>query len=273
MYDSNQVQPPRPPHGFWSTAGWTSIIWAVLVSSTLAGRWFSTWVGEAQPIKIVATGIFPAITVIVATGTIERRLGGSWKSLGIKPVGYRSLLLGAIAGSPLLIAYYVLFAILDIDHSTVPLVGLVVFKFFLAQGVAEELVFRGFVFRRLRRGRSFLEAATLSAMVFALVHLTNFLNGLSIQVLIGVATSLVFAFVLAYPAALFFEKSGGAIWPFAITHVLIDSVNWFEHVSVPGGGLAVYLGAVVATAGWATFLAMRLLEPATTARSTRTSNG
>ena len=244
-------------NGFWSIAGWTSLIWAVFVGCILAGRWFCNAIGGSLVIKIASAGILPAIVAIFVTIVIENNLGGSWQSLGLRPAGYRNLLLGIVAGTPILIAYYVIFGILGVNHSTVPLVGLVVLKFFIAQGVAEEVIFRGFVFRRLRAGRTFLRSATLSAMVFALVHLSNFLNGLTMHVAIGVIISVLFAFVLAYPAALLFERSGRTIWPFAITHVMIDSVNWFEHVSLPGLGLYVYLGAVMLTVGWTIVLSVR----------------
>jgi len=83
-------------------------------------------------------------------------------------------------------------------------------------------------------------------------------NGFSVEVLIAVVTSTLFAFVLTYPAALLFERSGNSIWPFAVTHVLIDSVNWFTAVGVPGTSLYVYLIGVLATAGWTVVLSLRL---------------
>jgi membrane protease YdiL (CAAX protease family) len=41
----------------------------------------------------------------------------------------------------------------------------------LVNGITEEVIHRGFVFGRLRRGRSFAAAATISAALFAAQHL------------------------------------------------------------------------------------------------------
>ncbi len=214
-------------------------------------------VGDHPALKILAKGIAPAIVGIIATVLVHAKLEGNWRSVGLQPASWRSLLLGLIAGLPLLFGYGLIFGIFGVDYTTVPYVGLVITKFVIAQGIAEEVIFRGFVFGRLRTGRSFVRAATLSAIVFAVVHLSNFLHGFSTQVIIGVITSTLFAFVLAYPASLLFERSGQTIWPFAITHVLIDSINWFENASVPGPGLYVYLVVVLLTAGWTVALALR----------------
>jgi membrane protease YdiL (CAAX protease family) len=244
--------------GFSSTVGWAAVIWAAFISSGLIGAWISRAVGEPAVIKILAQGVMPAVVGIVATLAVQAKAGGIGRSVGLRPTNGRSLLVGLVAALPLLLGYGVLFGVLGVETTTVPYVGLVIAKFVIAQGVAEELIFRGFVFARLRVGRSFLHAATLSAVVFSLVHLSNFVNGFSASVIISVSTSIVFAFVLAYPAALLFERAGNAIWPFAITHVLIDSVNWFPNVSARGPALYVYLVAVLLTAAWTLVLALRL---------------
>jgi len=244
--------------GFSSTVGWASVIWVAFVGSGLIGEWISKMAGDPPVLKILAKGITPAIIGILATLVVSAKAGGVGRSVGLRLAHRRSLLVGLIAGLPLFIAYGVIFGVFGVEATTVPYVGLVIAKFVIAQGIAEEVIFRGFVFARLRAGRSFFHTATLSAVVFALVHLSNFLNGFSAEVVAGVVTSTFFAFLLAYPSALLFERAGNAIWPFAITHVLIDSVNWFENVSVPGPSLYVYLIAALATSGWTIFLALRL---------------
>ncbi len=269
------MSPRKAPVGFWSTVGWTTVIWAVFIGAVRIGGWISQAAGNHPVLKILAKGIAPAIVGIVATLLVHAKIKGNWRSVGLRPASPRSLLLGLSAGLPLLIGYGVIFGVLYVDYATVPYIGLVITKFVVAQGIAEEVIFRGFVFGRLRTGRSFIRAATLSAVVFAVVHLSNFLHGFSAQVIIGVITSTLFAFVLAYPAALLFERSGQTIWPFAITHVLIDSVNWFENVSVPGPGLYVYLVAVLLTAGWTVALALRFqaTQPAANAEAFTAESG
>lgn len=51
-------------------------------------------------------------------------------------------------------------------------------KFMLEAGLAEELLFRGFLFRRLRERYSFARSACLSGLVFGSIHLINLTNGL-----------------------------------------------------------------------------------------------
>ena len=247
--------------GFWPTLGWSSIIWGAFLGASLAGRAFADAAGASPALAIVVKGIVPGVVGVLAAVVVQARLNGAdgvASSLGLRRASPRGLFVGLVAGLPLAIAYLLIFGYFGVDPEPVPDVGLVVLKFFVAQGIAEEVMFRGFVFGRLRRGRSFLRAATLSAVVFALVHLSNFIAGFTVEVLVSVVISTVFAFVLTYPAALLYERAGQSIWPFALTHVLIDSVNWFVHVSTPGPGLSIYLLAVLATAGWTVVLALRM---------------
>ena len=84
----------------------------------------------------------------------------------------------------------------------------------LVNGITEEVIHRGYVFGHLRRGRSFLAAATLSAMVFAVQHLyiivtTGWTVGLA---------SVLLAALLAYPLAFVFERGGNSIVAPAILH-------------------------------------------------------
>jgi membrane protease YdiL (CAAX protease family) len=84
----------------------------------------------------------------------------------------------------------------------------------LVNGVTEEAIHRGFVFRHLRRGRSFASAATISAMLFAAQHLyiivtTGWTIGLA---------SVALAATLAYPMAFVFHRGGNSIAAPAILH-------------------------------------------------------
>lgn len=84
----------------------------------------------------------------------------------------------------------------------------------LVNGIAEEVIHRGFVFGHLRRGRSFASAATVSAMLFAAQHLYLVLT---IGWAPGLASVLLAAF-LAFPMAYLFERGGRSIGGPAILH-------------------------------------------------------
>jgi membrane protease YdiL (CAAX protease family) len=85
-------------------------------------------------------------------------------------------------------------------------------------GVAEEVVFRGFLFRHIRKGRPFWRAAWLAAIPFTVVHAFLFL---SLDFWIALA-SLLLALSLSFPFAWLFDRSGGSIWPTALLHAVIQ---------------------------------------------------
>jgi membrane protease YdiL (CAAX protease family) len=84
----------------------------------------------------------------------------------------------------------------------------------LVNGITEEVIHRGFVYRHLRRGRSFAIAATISAMLFAAQHLYIVVT---MGWTIGLA-SVLLAALLAYPMASVFDRGGHSILGPAILH-------------------------------------------------------
>lgn len=226
------------------------IVW-ILIGSTLGAGQIVLALGLTRGCKILLGGIVPALLAVAATVALEMREGGgggfrgALVGLGLGAPGAGQVKVGAICLLPIMIAYLAIFAGLQIPSDFVPHLPLVILKFVIAQGIAEEVVFRGFVFRRLRSGRSFLRAATLSAVLFSGFHLANFIHGFSLEMLVGVGISMAFSFFVSFPAAYLFERGGNAIWGFGLLHVGIDSINWFARVSEPGLGLAVYLCALI----------------------------
>ena len=120
---------------------------------------------------------------------------------------------------------------------------------FAQGGVAEEVLFRGFLFRRLREGRSFWRAAYLAAVPFVAVHLLLFLT---LDFAVAAAAILV-SLSLSFPLAWLFERSGGSIWPPAIVHAFLQGAPKLLEV---GNGLEMALIWMVigAVAPWAFFL-------------------
>jgi membrane protease YdiL (CAAX protease family) len=89
----------------------------------------------------------------------------------------------------------------------------------LAQaGVAEEVLFRGYLFHHVRQGRPFWRAAFLSMGPFAMVHLLMFLT-LPWPVALA---ALGLAMVVAFPLAYLFELGGNTIWAPALLHFVIQ---------------------------------------------------
>jgi membrane protease YdiL (CAAX protease family) len=89
---------------------------------------------------------------------------------------------------------------------------------FAQGGVAEESLFRGYVFNHLRRHRPFQTAALLSCIPFTLVHSLMFLT---VPWPIA-AASMCLALLTAFPLAHLFERGGNTVWAPALLHTVIE---------------------------------------------------
>ncbi len=108
------------------------------------------------------------------------------------------------------------------------------FKLLVSQGLIEEAVFRGLIFRHLRIGRSFWRAATLSGVLFALVHIVNLAKGTSPEIFMAIGISILFGFILTFPLAILFELGAGSIIAGGVFHLAVDSINCFKELGDPG---------------------------------------
>ena len=94
-------------------------------------------------------------------------------------------------------------------------------------GIAEEALFRGFVFGHLRRaGHSFTRAGLVSMAVFAAVHALLFLWNPFVVAFLAI----VLAIAAAFPLAFMYERARATIWGAAIVHV---AGHGFRLVDVP----------------------------------------
>ena len=89
---------------------------------------------------------------------------------------------------------------------------------FAQAGIAEEVLFRGYLFRHLRTGRSFWRAATLAVIPFAAVHVVTF-GTLDFAVALGAT---ILSVVLSFPLAHLFELGGHTIWAPALLHTVVQ---------------------------------------------------
>lgn len=124
---------------------------------------------------------------------------------------------------------------------------------FAQGGVAEEVLFRGFLFRRLRATRPFWRAAWVAAIPFVGVHMLLFLT-------MDFATALaavLLAVSLSFPLAWLFEASGNSIWPPAIVHAVIQGVPKVVASADAGAGLIITWIAISGTTSWLLLLLPR----------------
>ncbi len=104
---------------------------------------------------------------------------------------------------------------------------------FAFHGLAEETVWRGYAYRRLRVGRSFGAAVRWTMPLVAVAHLPILITS---GPLVGSAALLVAA-VSAVPLAYLFDLGRGTIWAPAVVHTAIDS---FKLVIVPAAALTTF---------------------------------
>jgi membrane protease YdiL (CAAX protease family) len=230
--------------GLLATFGCFALAWA-LFDRTAA--FLGSVRGEA--------GILVCAVVLAAATACEVALSGRTPVRALAALGLRipdlRALLWACALVGLLLGFYPVFAAatgaqLSTRADAIPLaIGM------LAQGgIAEEVLFRGFLFRRLREGRSFWRAASLAAMGFVAVHSLLFLT---LDFALALA-SLLLSLSLSFPLAWLFERSGGSIWPPAIVHAVLQGAIKLVEAGEHFFAMAIAWMILGALLPWAFFL-------------------
>ncbi len=181
-------------------------------------------------------GFLIAALVVAATIAVERVLFGqrvlsAARSLGLGVPRMKGLL---VAGGVALLLFLIVLlfgraaeARLALLPGWVSLVG----GLFAQAGIAEEILFRGYLFGHLRRGRSFWNAAVASMVPFVAVHLFLFLTMPWPIALAAVLLSV----VLSFPFAYLFELGGSTIWAPALLHFVIQGTVKVVVFSDDGG--------------------------------------
>jgi membrane protease YdiL (CAAX protease family) len=193
------------------TAGF-AIIYLVLDRSA---TWTNSLYGEY--------GALICIFVIATALLVERLLFGKAPRQALAALGFgrpaRRGLLTALLASLALLAYFPLFALvsgqpLDLHDGWL----WIVMGVLLQGGIAEELLWRGYLFRHLRATRGFWRAAAL-AMIFMVVQHTLLLWQLPLPIALA---ALVVALLSSFPLAHLFEVGGNTVWAPALLHAVIQ---------------------------------------------------
>jgi len=178
-----------------------------------------------------------ALAAVLATAVgVEFALDRTKPSQALVEVGLgrprRRALLVAVLVSALILGVYPAYALVTgtAVHLQADWIWLLVGVFAL-NGVAEEIVWRGYAFRRLREQRSFWPAAAWSMPLIAATHIPIVVN---LGVTIGVGAMIVAA-VTSLPLAYLYEVGGRTIWAPALVHTAIDG---FKLVVIPAGTAA-----------------------------------
>ena len=193
------------------------LLWVLLDRSA---AWLGSYLGE--------WGVVVALIVIAWAIAVELGLTGSKLSLGglkmmIRRLGLKwpsgiGLTSAVSLGAGLLLFFPIYAQLSQITLSLRPHWALLAIGLFAQGGIAEELVFRGFLFGHLSEGRSFWRAAGLATIPFLVVHLLLFAT-MSFPVALS-ATLLSLA--ISFPLAHLYEVSGRSIVPPAIVHFVVQ---------------------------------------------------
>ncbi|HET9371022.1 MAG TPA: type II CAAX endopeptidase family protein [Vicinamibacterales bacterium] len=167
-------------------------------------------------------GLLVGAIVLLATLGLERLVAGaSWagavRSLGLGRPAARAMA-AASAASVLLLGVPAIAWMTGTSIELTPDWLALAPGFFAQAGVAEEVLFRGYLFGHLRHGRSFWRAAWLSMPPFVAVHLLMFVSTPSPIAL----ASVLLATVTSFPLAWLFEIGGRTIWAPALVHAVIQ---------------------------------------------------
>lgn len=168
-------------------------------------------------------GLWVGLIVVLATAVAERTLYRTPvrsipKALGLGRPSGRGILVALLLSAILLAVIPVFARATDTRFAFYPGWLALLPGLFAQAGIAEETLFRGFLFGRLREGRSFWRAASLATIPFVAVHLILFA---SMPWPVALAAILLAA-TLSFPFAYLYELGGGTIWAPALIHFIVQ---------------------------------------------------
>jgi len=165
-------------------------------------------------------GIVVALLVVGAGIVIQYLLHNeSWQELGLAASARRGICTALFLATGLLVVGTIYALAAGGAVAVVPATPWLLLGIFAQAGIAEELVFRGYLFGHIRRTCPFWRAALISAIPFALVHLTLFFN---LPWAIAL-TALVMSVVMTFPLSWLYELGGRTIWAPAVLHTVLQA--------------------------------------------------
>ena len=221
-----------------------AVVWTLF---QLAANRLQSYRGEA--------GLAVAAIVVLALLVVSRLLHGTPArvlplSLGLGVPRLRGMLVALATAASMLLYFPVYAWAVAVPPETLPQSGVLVVGIFMQAGVAEEALFRGYLFGRLRERHPFWTATWLSMLPFALVHLVLFAT-LPLAI---AAASFALAVVISFPLARLFELGGNTIWAPAVVHAAAQAIKLFEPSDAMGAGFAVGWMLLCALLPWWVFL-------------------
>jgi membrane protease YdiL (CAAX protease family) len=212
---------------------------------TFVAAWFALDRLVTSPPTLVSALVSLAVSgaiVIVGEWVLSGGpLRSTLRAVGLGPPVVRAVVAATIVGGAVVATFFGGAVLLGIDvelRSNWPTVLVAVLLF---HGLAEELVWRGFVYGHLRRTRTFWRAILWSTPLIALTHVPIIAtNGVGVG-LLAVLT----AIVTCLPFAYLYDRGGRTIWAPAILHGLIGTWQLFERTFPVQFSVLIMIGSIL----------------------------
>ena len=125
-------------------------------------------------------------------------------------------------------------------------------------GFAEELIFRGFLFKALLKEGNVKKAVIISSVTFGIGHILNLFIG---QDLVETLIQIVFAVTVGFVFTMVYYK-GGSLWPCILAHSLIDVTSVFSSGDHPVVDLIAHIAICILSIIYCVYLAKHVETPA-----------
>ncbi|MCL4248009.1 MAG: CPBP family intramembrane metalloprotease [Anaerolineae bacterium] len=199
------------------------VIWylALAYLPQIAGTCFDGECGFSTGEIVISFAIPLAVivaSVLLEMGLYKKNLSQALSDIGLTRFSWAGIRSAAIYMLPLLV-FFPLFALLtNTPLATQPNWQWRLMNVLFINGIAEEVMMRGFVFRHLREGRSFWRAAALSTAYFAAYHLVLIFTAGPLIGMIAVVIAIPAGFLTAYV----YERGSNTVWGSALFHMLYN---------------------------------------------------
>ena len=159
-------------------------------------------------------------TIAAKIFLFNRSFKESVRDVGLTRPKSLSILIAIVISVLMLVAIFVFASVTDSTFSFYKDWDLLIPGLFFQAGIAEETLFRGYLFGYIRLKYSFWKAAGIAAVPFILVHLIMFY---SLPFAIAFA-SILLSVVLSFPLARLFELGGNTVWAPSILHFVVQGI-------------------------------------------------
>ena len=173
---------------------------------------------------VVAAGAPPLAFVVLVVALemtlFHKKLTRALSDIGLSRFSSGGMHTAAAYLAPLVVFFPMVSLIAGAPTTLTPDWGSRLATIVLNNGLAEEVMMRGFLFRHLREKHSFWRAASASTAYFAAYHLPLIVTEGAVIGILGILV----AIPLGFLTALIFERGNGSIWGPAVTHTVTNGV-------------------------------------------------